>query len=190
VAGTIHGESPYGVYDRVVNDLGVPPTSFKATDIILICKSLRTADGLKRFRRMTEVTEVRKHWETNPQKEGGFVNLLEYSGKEDALKPTDTLTNGESEVLNRVASYVKEWHGNWETVWSNIQLRAKMRESLVKYSDKLNMPELMEAEWTTSSNSQYHILAEKSREETGTTDSKMIYDEWEKWLRGRVKGGK
>ena len=190
VAGTIHGESPYGVYDRVVNDLGVPPTSFKATDIILICKSLRTADGLKRFRRMTEVTEVRKHWETNPQKEGGFVNLLEYSGKEDALKPTDTLTNGESEVLNRVASYVKEWHGNWETVWSNIQLRAKMRESLVKYSDKLNMPELMEAEWTTSSNSQYHILAEKSREETGTTDSKMIYDEWEKWLRGRVKGDK
>jgi len=36
VAGTIHGDSPYGVFDRVVNDLGVPPTSFKATDIIII----------------------------------------------------------------------------------------------------------------------------------------------------------
>ncbi|MFH0830253.1 MAG: type II/IV secretion system ATPase subunit, partial [Candidatus Aenigmatarchaeota archaeon] len=36
VAGTIHGESAYGVFDRVVNDLGVPPTSFKATDLIVI----------------------------------------------------------------------------------------------------------------------------------------------------------
>src|SRR3989344_6826784 len=32
VAGTIHGDSPYGVFDRVVNDLNVPTTSFKATD--------------------------------------------------------------------------------------------------------------------------------------------------------------
>ena len=78
VAGTIHGESAYGVFDRVVNDLGVPKTSFKATDIIPICKSLRSADGLHRFRRMTEITEVRKKWEKNPDREGGFVNLMEY----------------------------------------------------------------------------------------------------------------
>src|SRR3989338_4191753 len=36
VAGTIHADSPYGVYDRVVNDIGVPKTSFKATDLIVI----------------------------------------------------------------------------------------------------------------------------------------------------------
>jgi len=36
VAGTIHGASPYAVFDRVVNDLGVPVTSFKATDIIVV----------------------------------------------------------------------------------------------------------------------------------------------------------
>src|SRR3989338_317549 len=36
VAGTIHGDSPYGVFDRVVNDLQVPRTSFKATDIIIV----------------------------------------------------------------------------------------------------------------------------------------------------------
>ncbi|MBA3064694.1 type II/IV secretion system ATPase subunit [Candidatus Woesearchaeota archaeon] len=36
VAGTIHGDSPYGVYDRVVNDLKVPKTSFKATDLIIV----------------------------------------------------------------------------------------------------------------------------------------------------------
>ena len=32
VAGTIHADSPYGVFDRVVNDLNVPAISFKATD--------------------------------------------------------------------------------------------------------------------------------------------------------------
>ncbi len=187
VAGTIHGESAYGVYDRVVNDLDVPPTSFKATDIIPICKSLRSADGLHRFRRLTEITEVRKHWETNPVKEGGFVNLMEYSGKEDTLKPTDTLVNGESEVINRIASYVKEWSGNWDAVWENIKLRAKIKETLVKLSDKFKMPELMEADWVTRSNSEYHLIVEKLREETGATDPKRVFGEWEKWIKEKLK---
>ncbi|HUS50032.1 MAG TPA: ATPase, T2SS/T4P/T4SS family, partial [Candidatus Paceibacterota bacterium] len=34
VAGTIHGASPYAIFDRVVNDLEVPVTSFKATDVV------------------------------------------------------------------------------------------------------------------------------------------------------------
>jgi archaeal flagellar protein FlaI len=50
VAGTIHGDSPYGVYDRVVNDLGVPKTSFKATDIIIVANPIKSADGLHRWR--------------------------------------------------------------------------------------------------------------------------------------------
>ncbi len=187
VAGTIHGESAYGVYDRVVNDLDVPPTSFKATDIIPICKSLRSADGLHRFRRLTEITEVRKHWETNPVKEGGFVNLMEYSGKEDTLKPTDTFVNGESEVINRISSYVKEWSGNWEAVWENIKLRAKIKETLVKLSDKFKMPELMEADWVTRSNSEYHLIVERLREETGATDPKRVFGEWEKWIKEKLK---
>ncbi len=190
VAGTIHGESPYGVYDRVVNDLGVPPTSFKATDIIAICKTLRSADGLRRFRRMTEITEVRKHWDTNPSKEGGFVSLLEYSGKEDALKPSDTLVNGESEIINRVASYVKEWSGNWDAVWENIQLRAKIKETLVGLSDEMKMPDLLEAGWVTLSNSQYHLIVEKLREETGAADPKLVFSEWERWLKERIRAKK
>ena len=187
VAGTIHGESAYGVYDRVVNDLGVPATSFKATDIIPICKSLRSADGLHRFRRLTEVTEVRKHWDTNPAKEGGFVNLMEYSGKEDRLKPTDTLVNAESEVINRIASYVKEWSGNWESVWNNIKLRAKIKETLVKLSEQLKMPELLEAGWVIRSNSEYHLIVEKLRTESGAAEPERIFKEWESWLKGKLK---
>src|SRR3989344_2189202 len=48
VAGTIHGDSPYGVFDRVVNDLGVPRTSFKATDVIVVANPVRSPDGIHR----------------------------------------------------------------------------------------------------------------------------------------------
>lgn len=187
VMGTIHGESAYGVFDRVVNDLEVPMTSFKATDIIPICKTLRSADGLHRFRRMTEITEVRKKWEKNPDKEGGFVNLFEYSSKEDNLKPTDTLVNGESETLNRIASYVKEWHGDWQAVWENINLRANIKKTMVELSDKLNNPNLIEAEWVMKSNSMFHILSEAVRKELGAVDSKRVYQDWLHWFKTSIR---
>lgn len=187
VAGTIHGESAYGVYDRVVNDLGVPKTSFKATDIIPICKSLRSADGLHRFRRITEITEVRKDWSEDPVREDGFVNLMEYSGKSDSLKPTDTFKNGESEVLNRIASYVKEWSGDWSAVWENIQIRTKMKEAHVKYAEQLKRPELMEADWVVRSNNMYHLITEATRRELGFPEPKAVFEKWDAWLRKQLK---
>ncbi len=187
VAGTIHGESAYGVYDRVVNDLGVPPTSFKATDIIIICKMLRSADGLYRFRRVTDIVEVRKKWQEDPVREGGFVPLMEYSSKEDSLRPTDVFINGESEILNRVASMVKEWAGNWAAVWDNIQLRSKIKGTMVEYAERLRRPELLEAEWCVKSNAQYHLLAESVRREIGFADPKRIYEGWLEWWKKSLK---
>jgi len=186
VAGTIHGESAYGVFDRVVNDLQVPKTSFKATDIVPVCKMLRTADGLHRFRRMTEITEVRKKWQDDPLKEGGLINLMEYSSKDDELKPTDTFLNGESEVINRIASYVREWAGNWETVWENINLRGKMKKTMVDVAEKLGKPDLLEAEWVTRANIQFHLIQEKLRQETGTASADDTYERWLAWFKGSV----
>ena len=99
VAGTIHGDSPDGVYDRVVNDLNVPKTSFKATDVIIVANPIRSADGLHRWRRVTQISEVRKHWDQDPLLENGFVDLLKYESKNDQLEPTADLINGEIEVL-------------------------------------------------------------------------------------------
>src|SRR3989344_5856144 len=62
VAGTIHGASPYAIFDRVVNDLGVPITSFKATDIIAVANPIKTPDGLHSWKRLVQLSEVRKHW--------------------------------------------------------------------------------------------------------------------------------
>lgn len=184
VAGTIHGESAYGVFDRVVNDLGVPPTSFKATDIVLVCNSLKTPDGMRAFRRIVELTEVRKHWKSDPVEEGGFVNLLEYSAKDDRMKPTKTLLTGESVVLNDVSRRITEWKGRWDVVWDNINLRAKILQSLVDYSAKND--QIIEAPFVIESNSQFHLISADVRDETGSIDSSIVYDRWLKWLKGRL----
>jgi hypothetical protein len=187
VAGTIHGESAYGVYDRVVHDLGVPSTSFKALDVLTICNLLRSPDGLHRFRRVTELTEVRKQWKVDPMDENGFVNLMEYSSKEDKLKPTDILIDGESQVLNEIANRVREWHGKWDAVWDNIMLRTKIKETLVDYSNKLNRNDILEADSVVASNTAFHMISDQIREEVGGLDSKMIYEKWVEWLKGRIK---
>jgi hypothetical protein len=187
VAGTIHGESAYGIFDRIVNDLGVPPTSFKATDLVVVCNKLKTTDGLRTFRRITEVTEVRKHWKRDPADEGGFVNLMEYRSDEDTLKPTDTLLNGESNILNQIAERVPGWAGRWELVWDNIQLRAKILDTVVEIAQKVNNPDLLEAETTIKVNEMFHEIAEKSRKEIGTVDTKRVYEEWLDWFKKYAK---
>lgn len=187
VGGTIHGESAYGVYDRVVNDLGVPNTSFKAIDLITICNMLRSPDGMHRFRRVMALTEVRKHWKDDPSAEGGFVNLMEYSAKEDKLRPTSVLTDGESEVLNEISKRVREWHGRWDDMWDNIQLRAKIKQALVDYSEKLERPDILEADWTVNSNEMFHIISDEVKEEVGGLDSKIIFERWENWFKDRLK---
>jgi type IV secretory pathway ATPase VirB11/archaellum biosynthesis ATPase len=187
VAGTIHGESAYGVYDRVVHDLGVLPTSFKALDLITICNKLRSPDGLHTFRRVIELTEVRKKWKEDPLEEGGFVTLMQYSAKEDTLKPTDVLLEGESEVLNEIAKRVREWHGSWDLVWDNILLRSKIKETIVDYANKLNRPEILEAEWTVESNEMFHLISEEVKAEVGGSDSKMIYERWLEWFKEKLK---
>ena len=88
VMGTIHGENPYGVFDRVVNDLNVPRTSFKATDLIVSVNKIRTEDRLSEKRRVLNITEVRKDWTEDPQYENGFVDLVKYDIHEDSLNPS------------------------------------------------------------------------------------------------------
>ena len=187
VAGTIHGESPYGVFDRVVNDLEVPRTSFKATDIIVVANPIRSPDGLQRWRRVTQITEVRKEWSKDPMLENGFVDLMKYDAATDSLIPTDELTNGDSDVLKAIAGNVKEWAGNWDAIWDNILLRAKTKETLVKYSEIHNMPELLEAPFVILSNDIFHKVSEQIKKEVGTLDSKKIFFNWDNWLKKEIK---
>ena len=187
VAGTIHGDSPYGVYDRVVNDLKVPATSFKATDIIMISNPIKSPDGLKRWKRVMSITEIRKHWTDDPLKEVGFVDLMKYNSKIDMLEPTDDLINGDSEILKAIAGNIKEWAGDWDAVWDNVTLRAKMKETIVKYAEKVKDPEMLEAEFVIDSNDQFHRISASVKEELGSLDSKQIFFEWDEWVKKKLR---
>lgn len=185
VAGTIHADSPYGVYDRVVNDIGVPKTSFKAIDVIVVANPV--ISGLKKYKRILRITEVRKEWDEDPLKEGAFVDLMVYNAVTDQLEVTDELRNGNSEILKRMAGRVKEFAGDWDAVWNNIQLRSDIRQAIVDISAENNDPDILEAGFVIKANDQFHLLLEKVKEKKGRLDNSQILFEFKEWLRKEAK---
>jgi flagellar protein FlaI len=186
VAGTIHGGSPYSVFDRVVNDLGVPVTSFKATDLIVVCNPMKSPDGLNSWRRVLQIAEVRKHWNKDPVTEGGFVDLMKYDVKQDKLMPSEDLINGDSEIIKEIASNVKGWAGDWDAVWDNILLRQKIKDELLNVSEQTGKDNLLEAGFVVKSNNVFHQLSEDVQKEVGLPLSKEVFPRWQKWLMGEV----
>ncbi|MBU1129434.1 MAG: type II/IV secretion system ATPase subunit [Nanoarchaeota archaeon] len=187
VAGTIHGASPYGVFDRVVNDLGVPATSFKATDIIVVCNPVKSADGLHSWKRVVSISEVRKHWEKDPMLEQGFVDLMKYNVEKDELEPTDDLMNGDSEIIKNIASNIKGWAGNWDAVYDNILLRAKIKKELVEVAEKTGDNNLLESEFNEQSNNAFHQISDEIVKEVGLPLSEFVFPEWKKWLNEELR---
>jgi type IV secretory pathway ATPase VirB11/archaellum biosynthesis ATPase len=187
VAGTIHGASPYGVFDRVVNDLGVPATSFKATDVIVVANPIKTPDGLHSWKRVVQLSEVRKHWQKDPLDEKGFVDLLKYNVEKDELEPTEDLINGDSQILKNIAGSVKGWAGNWDAVYDNILLRAKIKKELVDVAAKIKNDRILESEFSTASNHIFHRISDNIRQEIGLPMGDRVFPEWQKWLNEEIK---
>ncbi|MBU0893862.1 MAG: type II/IV secretion system ATPase subunit [Nanoarchaeota archaeon] len=187
VAGTIHGASPYGVFDRVVNDLNVPVTSFKATDIIAVANPIKSPDGLHSWRRLIQISEVRKHWKKDPQDEKGFVDLLKYNVEKDELEASSDLINGDSEVIKQIASNVKGWAGDWDAVYDNILLRAKIKKEIADVSEKTGDNNLLEASFNMLSNQVFHRISDEIGQEVGLPTSERVFPEWQKWLNKEIK---
>ncbi|MFC7134145.1 MULTISPECIES: type II/IV secretion system ATPase subunit [Salinibaculum] len=86
VLGTIHGEDADAVYDRVVDDLGVPPSSFAVTDVVVSLE--QCADGTRRVRAIEEVIDGES---------GSFVPLFQRT--DETLASTDRLARGNAQLL-------------------------------------------------------------------------------------------
>lgn len=183
VLGTIHGENAYGVFDRIVNDLGVPKTSFKATDLIVSVNKIKSQDRLTEKRRVLNITEVRKDWVDDPLYENGFVDLVKYDIKQDALLASSDLLEGNSDVIKQIASNVKDWAGNWDAVLDNIQARADILKMLVDYSHKKKDPSILEAKHSVSAIDQYYDIVSKLKEEYGSAERSNIVKMFDLWLR-------
>lgn len=181
VMGTIHGDSAYSVWDRVVNDLGVPSTSFKATDLIVVNAPIRFGGSLKRVRRTVAITEILKHWREDPLAEGGFLDLMVYSAKEDRLRLVeDNVRN--SELLSKISSLRGM---GYEDIWNEIRGRAAEKELLVRLSKDVGR-ELLEAKYYVPFHNMYLLLREKQIEEHGSVDHKELLKDLEKWAKKTV----
>jgi len=185
--GTFHSDSPYGVFDRVVNAIGIPATSFKALDLVIIANPIKSADGLHKFRRVTQITEVRKDWIKDPMMEGGFQDLMKYDAKTDMLQPSGALIDGDSEVIKSIAANIPDFVGNWDAVWENIELRGKFKQAIVEYADKSEDKDALEAPFVIKCNDAFHLATEKVKNKVGKLDSKEIYKEWESWFTLEIK---
>jgi type IV secretory pathway ATPase VirB11/archaellum biosynthesis ATPase len=97
VLGTIHGDSAAAVRERVVSDLGVPPSSFAATDLVVTC----ARDGDTRH--VAAIEEVR-----GVDGDTSFVPLFERA--DDELQPAGVVERGDSTVLDRLRAGA-ESHG-------------------------------------------------------------------------------
>lgn len=185
VMGTIHGENPYGVFDRVVNDLNVPRTSFKATDIIVSVNKIRSEDRLTEKRRVLNITEIRKDWTEDPQYENGFVDLVKYDIHKDSLNPSNDLLEGNSYVVKEIASRVEDWAGNWDAVLENIRARGDILKAISDHANRIKNASVLEAEFTSSAIDQYYDIIGKLKEEYGTAERKNVVSLFDLWLRGK-----
>ncbi|MEY7850047.1 ATPase, T2SS/T4P/T4SS family [Natrarchaeobius sp. A-rgal3] len=94
VLGTIHGDGAEEVYERVVSDLGVEPSSFAATDLVVTVQSYRTADG--NDRRVARIEEVLGS--------GGDVRFEPlYALEGERAASTGRIDRGESRLVERLA---------------------------------------------------------------------------------------
>ncbi|WP_311170964.1 ATPase, T2SS/T4P/T4SS family [Halobellus ordinarius] len=89
VLGTIHGDSAAAVRERVVSDLGVPPASFAATDLVVTCAH----DGDSRH--VAAIEEVRST-------DDGTIFVPLYERENAKLHPTGVVDRGDSAVLERL----------------------------------------------------------------------------------------
>ncbi|MFH1107118.1 MAG: ATPase, T2SS/T4P/T4SS family [Candidatus Micrarchaeota archaeon] len=178
VMGTIHGESAYSIWDRVVNDLGVPTTSFKATDFAIVAAPIRFKGSLKRSRRLIQVTEIKKHWTEDPDKEGGMLDWMLFDAKKDDLQLFEDNIKG-SEWLEKL----ERGRGlSREQIWAEIRARADSKQYLVDLRRKYDIPRLLEAENSIKAHTKMMLLEEQQRDERGSVEHKELLRNWRQWV--------
>jgi type IV secretory pathway ATPase VirB11/archaellum biosynthesis ATPase len=178
IMGTIHGSTTRDVYERVVYDIGVPATSFKAVDAVVIAAPIRAEGGIERKRRVTQISEITKTgWTTNPDPDDIFQDVMLYNTAKDELTSTDLFDMGQSQVIRSIA---KKWGITVEKALYNIKLRTEIKQTIVDYSNENK--ELLEAPATRDANNAFWMLIEESKIRHKEVDYQEIGKKWKKWF--------
>ncbi len=179
VLGTIHAKSPRSLLERVVFSLGVPPQSFKATDLVVIADRIRPGGGTQRLRRVTEIAEVRKDWnEVDADKV--FSTLMNYDRRLDQLVIGETLRYPErSDVICRIAA--KRGVTPAE-ILKDIEARGNAYGYAVRLFWKTGDKGLLSLRTMVDLNHRYLELVDESIAAKGKADYNYILDRIIRWL--------
>lgn len=179
VLGTIHADSAYSVWDRVVNDLKVPTTSFKATDLVVVARPIRFSGSLKSHRRMTQITEIKKHWNKDPEREGGLLDLMLYDARQDSLELIEDNLK-ESEMFERI----RRLSGlTLNQIWEDIRTLANAKLFMVELKNQYNVPEILEGEYTAAARAKLALIKDIQIQEHGSPDYAVLLSEWKEWVK-------
>jgi type IV secretory pathway ATPase VirB11/archaellum biosynthesis ATPase len=121
VLGTIHGDGADEVYERVVSDLGVEPSSFAATDLVVTAQIYQTEEGRKR--RLSRIEEVR-----NDGDDVWFESLYEID--EEKARSTGLIERGGSHIVDRLAGPGEAY----AEILDEVERRAELMERLADES--------------------------------------------------------
>ncbi len=183
IMGTIHGSTTRDVYERVVYDIGVPATSFKAVDAVVIAAPIRSEGGIERKRRVVQISEITKiGWNTTPDPDKIFQDIMVYDTVKDELCTTDLLEMGQSQVIQSIA---RKWGITVEKALQNIQLRTDIKNTIVEHSKEHE--ELLEAPTTRDANNMFWMSIEESKQRKGTVDYNEVRKQWMKWFKDYVR---
>jgi len=183
VMGTIHGATTQDVFDRVVYDLGIPPTSFKATDAIVVTAPIRPGGSTSRVRRVVQITEIGKTWKSDPVGEGGFIDLMNYRQAKNRLEYTPSLAKSQL-----IATIARKWGTKPTAIMHNLELRTRMQKTLVETAVNLKQQNLLEAEFIARSNNVFHELLEKQLGRRKSVDCNDVFERWRSWLLEAARG--
>ena len=167
VLGTIHGSTPYDTWDRVVHDLGVPATSFKAVDVIVCVRYREIGADCGKARRVMQITEVGKKWDENPEQEGAFIDLMRFNEHTNQ----EEFFYADSDLIKTIC---RRKGITMEELEEIISIRERIINDLIQAS--LGEEEIIEANHIRESNNRYRILY------FGKTLAE-VYPLWSKWFK-------
>lgn len=166
VLGTIHGSSSRSVFERVVHDLGIPPQSFSATDIVIVAGLFRPRGTQNSRRRVIEICELCKE-----SYDGRFLPLMRFSISQDSLVETDVFLRG-SVKIREIAN---SWGMSYDEALANIHARASCKLHVVELARRLGRG-LLSARLLSLANSVFSSLVEE-----GFSGDELVA-RWKKWM--------
>ena len=187
VLGTIHGRSPRDVFERVVYDLGIPATSFKATDAVVVTERLPVG------RRVSEIAELNKDVDIERLGSGKdasalFDTLMKYNSKTDCLELRPKFKPEDSTVIRLIADRRAIAPAR---VWEDVTVRSRMYEAMAGFYRKTKSHSVLELKSSIDLGKKYTSLIEEQRRKDGgrylNVDYEKAYAMWLAFAKDYVK---